>query len=109
MLEQIYEMDAKWSWYLRNRGDSGRNAGEILQVLRIPRNAARREAENETGKDSMTGNIPYTAIKYWISLQQSARGNGETVLWLAGWTAEGRVLGKETKGRTWHRRTCLHM
>lgn len=43
------------------------------KVLRIPRNAARREAENEIGRDSMTGNIPYTAIKYWISLQQSAR------------------------------------
>ena len=43
------------------------------KVLRIPKNAAEREAENEIGMDSMGGNILCAAIKYWISLKQSAR------------------------------------
>jgi hypothetical protein len=43
------------------------------KVLRIPRNAAEREAENEIGRESMGGIILCAAIKYWISLKQSAR------------------------------------
>lgn len=43
------------------------------KVLRIPRNAAKREAENEIGRESMRGNNLCAAIKYWISLKHSAR------------------------------------
>jgi hypothetical protein len=59
-----------------------RERGEIVdgiqgkfckKVLRIPRNAAKREAENEFGRDSMRDNILCAAIKYWTSLKKSAR------------------------------------
>jgi hypothetical protein len=63
-------------WGMGNGGLVEEIQGKFCKkVLRIPRNAARWEAENEIGRESMGGNILCAAIKYWISLKQSARWN----------------------------------